>query len=107
MPVKTVTAETFDAEIVESEIPAVVDFWAEWCVPCRAIAPVVEALAEQYAGKIKVAKLNVDENPEIAIKYQVMSIPTLLFFKGGQEKDRIIGVAPRQVIEQKMEELLA
>ncbi len=108
MAVKEVDKTNFDQEVLQSDIPVMVDFWAPWCVPCRVIAPLVERLAEQYAGRLKVAKLNVDENQELAIRYQVMSIPTLIFFKNGQVIDRIIGVPrePERVIVQKIEEVI-
>ncbi len=102
-----VTKDDFEKEVLQSEIPVMVDFWAAWCVPCRVIAPLVEKLAEKYEGRLKVAKLDVDSNPEIAIRYQVMSIPTLLFFKNGQAVDRIVGVVGEQAIVQKIEALLA
>jgi len=108
MVVKEVDKTNFEQEVLQSDIPVMVDFWAPWCVPCRVIAPLVERLAEQYAGRLKVAKLNVDENHELAIRYQVMSIPTLIFFKNGQVIDRIIGVPrePERVIVQKIEEVI-
>ncbi|MFA0743955.1 MAG: hypothetical protein LASZOEIN_000742 [Candidatus Fervidibacter sp.] len=108
MAVKEVDKTNFEQEVLQSDIPVMVDFWAPWCVPCRVIAPLVERLAEQYAGRLKVTKLNVDENHELAIRYQVMSIPTLIFFKNGQVIDRIIGVPrePEQVIVQKIEEVI-
>ncbi len=108
MAVKEVDKTNFEQEVLQSDIPVMVDFWAPWCVPCRMIAPLVERLAEQYAGRLKVAKLNVDENHELAIRYQVMSIPTLIFFKNGQVIDRIIGVPrePERVIVQKIEEVI-
>ena len=108
MAVKEVDKMNFEQEVLQSDIPVMVDFWAPWCVPCRVIAPLVERLAEQYAGRLKVAKLNVDENHELAIRYQVMSIPTLIFFKNGQVIDRIIGVPrePERVIVQKIEEVI-
>jgi len=109
MAVKEVDKTNFEQEVLQSDIPVMVDFWAPWCVPCRIIAPLVERLAEQYAGRLKVAKLNVDENHELAIRYQVMSIPTLIFFKNGQVIDRIIGVPrePERVIVQKIEEVIS
>ena len=108
MAVKEVDKTNFEQEVLQSDIPVMVDFWAPWCVPCRVIAPLVERLAEQYAGRLKVTKLNVDENHELAIRYQVMSIPTLIFFKNGQVIDRIIVVPrePEQVIVQKIEEVI-
>lgn len=84
------TAE-FDKQVLESEIPVLVDFWAVWCGPCRTIAPAVDAVAEEYAGRAKVYKLNVDENPEIAGRYGVQSIPTLIVFKGGQKVNELVG----------------
>lgn len=106
MGVLTVNKDNFEKEVLQSEIPVMVDFWAAWCVPCRMIAPIVEKLAEKYAGHLKVAKLDVDENQELAIRYQVMSIPTLLFFKNGQVVDRIVGAVGEQAIVQKIEALL-
>jgi len=84
------TAE-FDKQVLESETPVLVDFWAVWCNPCRAIAPAVDAVAEEFAGRAKVFKLNVDENPEIAGRYGVQSIPTLIVFKGGQKVGELVG----------------
>ncbi len=84
------TAE-FDTQVLQSEQPVLVDFWAVWCGPCRAIAPAVDAVAQEYDGKAKVFKLNVDENPEIAGRYGVMSIPTLMIFKGGQKVGELVG----------------
>ncbi len=106
MGVLVVDKENFEKEVLQSENPVMVDFWAAWCVPCRMIAPIVERLAEKYAGRLKVAKLDVDKNQELAIRYQVMSIPTLLFFKNGQVVDRIIGAVKEQEIVQKIEALL-
>lgn len=106
MGVLVVDKENFEKEVLQSEIPAMVDFWATWCVPCRLIAPIVERLAEKYAGRLKVAKLDVDNNQELAIRYQVMSIPTLLFFKNGQVVDRIIGAVKEQEIVHRIEALL-
>ncbi len=106
MGVLVVDKSNFEQEVLQSDIPVMVDFWATWCVPCRMIAPIVERLAERYAGRLKVAKLDVDENQELAIRYQVMSIPTLLFFKNGQVVDRIIGAVGEPAIVQKIENLL-
>jgi thioredoxin 1 len=89
----------FEQEILQSDIPALVDFWAAWCGPCRAIAPVVEELARDYAGKVKVAKMNVDENPKTPAKYGIRAIPTLIIFKGSQVVEQITGAVARSVIE--------
>jgi thioredoxin 1 len=97
--VNAVTDATFEQEVLESPIPALVDFWAAWCAPCRMLAPTVEALAAQYAGKVKVVKLNVDENPRTASAYRVMSIPTLLLFKGGQVVEMVVGAVPKPKLE--------
>ncbi len=106
MATLVVDKTNFDREVLQSEVPVVVDFWAEWCVPCKMVAPIVERLAERYEGRLKVAKLDVDSNQDLAIQYQVMSIPTLLFFKDGQVADRIIGAVGEQAIMQKIEALL-
>jgi len=87
-----ITEKNFDEEVLKSNIPVLVDFWATWCGPCRMVAPVVGEISEEYAGKIKVGKLNVDDSPSLASKYGVMSIPTLMLFKGGQVIDQLIGV---------------
>ncbi len=93
--VHQVSDASFDGDILKSEVPVLVDFWAPWCGPCRAVAPIVEDLASQYAGKIKVAKVNVDESADVAMKYQVTSIPTFILFKNGQVADRVLGALPR------------
>jgi thioredoxin 1 len=97
-----VTLDTFDKDVLESEIPVLVDFWAPWCGPCRQIAPSVDAIAEEFAGKAKVYKVNVDEQPEIASRYGVQSIPTLTIFKGGKVADQLVGALPKAVISQKL-----
>ena len=104
--VVVVTDDTFESTVVNSDKPAVVDFWAAWCGPCRMIAPHVEALADEYAGKAVVAKLDVDTNRQTAMKFGIQSIPTLLFFKNGKLADRLIGVADRKVIKAKLDALL-
>lgn len=91
-----VTTKTWDAEVLRSNLPVFVDFWAEWCGPCRMVGPAVEQLGKIMAGKIKVAKLNIDQNQEIAMKYGVQSIPSLILFKGGKELARTIGAAPKE-----------
>ncbi len=100
------TDSTFDTEVLKSNIPVVVDFWAEWCGPCRMIAPIVEELANEYDGKIKVAKLDVDSNQQSSIKYGVRSIPTVLFFKGGELVDNIIGAVPKTQFVAKLNKLI-
>jgi thioredoxin 1 len=102
-----VSDATFDQEVLRSEQPVLVDFWAVWCGPCKAIAPVVDSLATTYAGKLKVAKVNVDENGAIPSRYGIRGIPTLLFFKGGKVADQVVGYVPQSVIEEKVQRLLA
>ncbi len=92
---------SFDAE-VSASVPVLVDFWAAWCGPCRMVAPVLEQLAREHAGALKVVKVDVDANPELARRYGAMSIPLLVVFRGGQEADRIVGAQPRQAIEQRL-----
>jgi thioredoxin 1 len=101
-----VTDENFDAEIMKSEIPAVVDFWAEWCGPCRMVGPVIEELAAQYKGKVKIVKMDVDKNRGTPAKFGIRNIPTLIFFKGGQVAHTIIGAQPKSSIEQELKKLL-
>lgn len=101
-----VTTDQFDTEVLQSSVPVLVDFWAVWCGPCRAIAPHVEAIAQEYAGRAKAVKVNVDEEPELALRYGIQSIPTLLFFKDGKVQDMIVGVVPKQTIIEKLEALL-
>lgn len=102
----TFTDANFDTEALQSELPVVVDFWAAWCSPCRLIAPIIEELANEYEGKVKVGKLDVDDNQQVAIRYGVRSIPTVLFLKGGQVKDQIIGAVPKSFFLQKLSKLL-
>lgn len=90
---------TFEAEVLQSDVPVLVDFWATWCAPCRMIAPHVEALASEYEGKAKVGKVNVDEARQVAQRFGVNSIPTLILFKGGQAVDKIVGAVPRENIQ--------
>jgi thioredoxin len=90
-----VSDTTFEGDILKSDKPVLVDFWAPWCGPCRSVAPIVDDLANQYKDKLKVAKINVDESSEVAMKYQVTSIPTFIVFKNGQVADRVLGALPR------------
>ena len=101
-----VTDATFDREVLQSSTPVLVDFWAEWCGPCKMVSPVLEEIAEDHQGKVTIAKLNVDENPEIAMRYGVMSIPTLALFIGGVEKKRIIGAMPKRNIVTELSEFI-
>jgi thioredoxin 1 len=98
----TATDSNFDAEVINSDKPVLVDFWATWCGPCRMIAPVIEEIASEYEGKAKVAKLDVDANPQVSMKYGIRSIPTLLIFKNGQVVDQIVGAVPKGVIDGKL-----
>ena len=101
-----VTDANFEQEVVSSDIPVLVDFWAVWCGPCKMIAPVVEEIAEEYSGKIKVGKLDVDNNRQIATKYMIRSIPTLLIFKDGQVVEQIIGVVAKSNLVEKIDKYL-
>jgi len=102
MAAKAVTEREWETEVLQSPTPVLVDFWAIWCGPCRLIAPIVEELATQYAGKLKVLKVDVDQEQNLAIRYGIMSIPTLLLFKGGKVVDQIVGALPRHVIEERV-----
>jgi thioredoxin 1 len=102
-----VSDATFDQEVLKSEQPVLVDFWAVWCGPCKAIAPIVDGLAAAFAGKLKVAKVNVDENGATPSRYGIRGIPALLFFKNGQVVDQVVGYRPQNEIEEKVKLLLA
>ena len=102
-----VTDSTFEQEVLQSKQPVLVDFWAVWCGPCKAIAPIVEELAGEYEGKLKVMKLDVDDNPRTASTYGVQSIPTLLVFQDGKPAERIVGAVPKKVIVDKLQGLVA
>ena len=101
-----VTDKNFEGEVIKSALPVLVDLWAPWCGPCRMVAPVIDKLAEKYEGKFKFCRLNVDENPQTASKYRVMSIPTLMFFKGGEAVDTVIGAVPERALQPKIDGLL-
>ena len=99
--VKKFDENNFDAEVLQSSIPVFVDFYADWCGPCKMMSPVIDQLAAEYEGKIKVGKVNVDENNDLAVKYDIMSIPNMIFFKNGQPVDRIVGAIPKPQIKKK------
>ena len=104
--VREVTDNAFAQEVLQSIPPVLVDFWADWCGPCKAIAPIVEELAREYEGRLKVMKLDVDENPRTASTYKVQSIPTLLVFKNGKPAERIVGAVPKHVIVDKLQSVV-
>jgi thioredoxin 1 len=105
--VLTATDTTFDQEILKSSNISVVDFWAEWCGPCRMLAPTIESLAEEFNGKVKVFKMDVDQNPETPTKYQVKGIPTVIVFRGGEVIDRLVGNQPKDVFVQTLQKHLS
>ena len=96
----------FEAEVLKSDIPVFVDFYADWCGPCKMMSPVIDKLSEEYAGKIKVGKVNVDENSDLAMKYGIMSIPNMVFFKNGEVVDRVVGAIPKPQMQAKFEKNL-
>jgi thioredoxin 1 len=104
--VTEINDQNFDSAVIKSTIPVAVDFWAPWCGPCRSLAPITEKLSEAYAGKVKFCKINVDENPEMAGKYKVMSIPLVLFFKAGVQKDSSLGLVPEAALKAKIQALV-
>ena len=101
-----VTTSDFEKEVLQSPIPVLVDFWAIWCGPCKAVAPSVDAIAQEYAGQVKVVKVDVDSEPQLAMQYGVQSIPMLLFFKNGQPADQIVGAVPKQMIVERLKRLI-
>ena len=104
--VHDVTDQSFETEVLRSPQPTLVDFWAVWCGPCRMVAPIVDEISKEYAGKLKVLKLNTDENPDVAGKYRIMGIPTLMFFKNGQTVDQVVGAVPKAQLKIKIDALL-
>lgn len=102
-----VDAGNWDAQVLKAPGLVLVDFWAVWCGPCQMVAPIVEELAQEYGDKLKVVKLNTDENPEVAGQYQIMSIPTIMFFKGGQVVEKLIGARPKRQFKETIDSLLA
>ena len=107
MSTKDVTDATFQAEVLEADKPIMVDFWAEWCGPCRAVSPILDKIAEEHADKLSIVKLNVDDNPEIAMKYGITSIPAMYVFKGGEVVKRVIGAKPKPALEADLADFLA
>ncbi|PKL79831.1 MAG: thioredoxin [Candidatus Melainabacteria bacterium HGW-Melainabacteria-1] len=99
MALMEVTDQNFDAEVIKSDLPVLVDFWAPWCGPCRLISPIVEELAKEYEGKLKIVKLNTDDNPDTATNYHISGIPSLLLFKDGQVADQKVGAVPKTMLQ--------
>lgn len=104
--VSNVTQDNFENEVLKSDTPVLVDFWAAWCGPCRMVSPVIDQIADEYDGKIKIAKVNVDENPELAGKYEILSIPSVFLFKDGQKVDAVIGARPKEVFESMIKKIV-
>lgn len=105
--IKIITEENYEQEVLKSDVPVIVDFYADWCMPCKMMAPVLEMIDKEQAGKVKIVKINVDENPNITIKNRVSSIPTLIFFKDGETKTRIEGAVSKSAVEDKLKKCLA
>ena len=101
--VMTVSSESFENDVLKSDVPVLVDFWAAWCGPCKMVAPVLDEIADEMDGQVKVAKLNVDENQDIAVKFQVSSIPTFILFRDGEAADRMLGAMPKTAFQQFIE----
>ncbi|MGI6559271.1 MAG: thioredoxin [Limnochordia bacterium] len=105
-PIVHLTSGNFQAEVLDSKMPVLVDFWADWCGPCRQIAPVIDEIAKEYEGRMKVGKVNVDQEQDLAVRYGVMSIPTLVLFQNGQAVERLVGAMPKDALKRKLEGLL-
>ena len=101
-----VTDSSFETEVINSDVPVLVDFWAPWCGPCRMVAPVVDEIATQFEGQVKVVKVNTDENPNTASKYGIRSIPTLMIFKGGERVDMVVGAVPKTTLANTLEKYI-
>ena len=102
-----VTDLTFESEVLQSDVPVVVEFWAPWCGPCRLVSPVLDELAEEYAGRVKIVKVNADDNPGLSEDFKVQSIPYIAFFTGGEMENSLVGARPKAVLKEAVEELLA
>jgi len=102
-----ITDATFESEVKKSDVPVLVDFWAPWCGPCKMVAPIVEEIAKEYEGKLKVGKLNTDDSQKVAAEYGIMSIPTLMIFKNGEVVERLIGAQPKEAIKSRIDALLS
>lgn len=101
-----ITDQTFESEVLQSDVPVILDFWAEWCAPCKAIAPIVKQLADEYGDKVKIAKMNIDENPNSPAKYQVRAIPTVLAFRGGEVVEMLQGARPKGAFDEMIQKLI-
>jgi len=101
-----VTDTSFEEEVLKSDVPVLVDFWAEWCQPCKMVSPIVDEIGQEYAGRVKVAKIDVDSNSKIATQYGIMSIPSLLFFKDGKVVDQVVGVIPKKAFVERLNKIL-
>jgi len=104
--ITTLTDENFDDEVLDADTPVLVDFWATWCGPCRQIAPIIEDLADEFEGRAKIGKVDVDENPQVAQQFGIRSIPTLLFFKDGEVQEQLVGASGKKPLKQKLEQLV-
>jgi len=104
--IQATTDQTFEQDVLKSGVPVIVDLWAPWCGPCKVIHPILEEIAQEVGDKVKIVKLNVDENPQTAAKFGVMNIPTLIVFKGGQEADRVVGVVPKEELQKKVQKVI-